>query len=49
MPDLVLAAKDLTGPDVEAFLAGVRVGIGGAFLVVAIFGGLSIIRRILAA
>lgn len=35
------------GPDVDAFIGGVGLGLGGILLVLAIFGALSAGRRIL--
>lgn len=35
------------GPDVDAFTGGLVLGISAAFVFLAIFGGLSVVRRIL--
>jgi hypothetical protein len=36
-----------TGPDVDAFIGGVQLGVGVAFIVVTGLVGLSIVRRIM--
>ena len=42
-----LVALVAPGPDVDAFTGGVVLGISAAFVVLALLGGLSIVRRIL--
>lgn len=46
MPSSLLAAVSFD-PDVPAFTAGVTVGLSIALIVLALVGGLSIVRRIL--
>lgn len=36
-------------PDVDAFIAGVQMGLGAAFIVIAVLGALSVFRRIVSA
>jgi hypothetical protein len=45
---LVFAAVS-AAPDVDAFIGGAELGLSVAFIVVALLGGVSIVRRILGA
>lgn len=49
MVDLIVPVADVvpSGPDVDAFIAGVRVGLGSSIVVIVLLSGVSIIRRIL--
>ena len=38
-----------SAPDVDAFIGGVGLGLGALLLVLALWGGLAIVRRILGA
>ncbi len=38
-----------TAPDFDAFIGGVQLGLGIALLVIALLGGLAIVRRIMGA